>query len=177
MSLCGYNNVVITPEGYGSFLARCETSENCHNIAESLRANAESLNTRDCIPIYLEALYFYIKSLASVSNDVPGYASRHRRLCKFIDDILIQTRRFNMRFLKNILKWVLFNLKIQCLFREQDCLAKKKDLKSYSYVLNELKTMSILYNTKEFKHFNIVGIEELEGGIRRKLHENGNSYG
>lgn len=90
---------------------------------------------------------------------------------KFVDDLINKTRKMNLDAEKSIFKWVIFNLKLQCLFREVELMKNLNDYKNCRYLTAEIGILSHLFASRSFKEFNVVSIDEFESCIKRKFAE------
>ncbi|KAI5169596.1 hypothetical protein PAEPH01_0846 [Pancytospora epiphaga] len=165
----GYAKPFITAEGYGSLLRSENTCDIWTDVGDSLKINAESIHSKEAVEVYMEGLYFYLRAQAVFEGSVTEYALRQRKLYRYIDDILVQTRKYDLRGVKDILKWTLFNLKIQCLFKEREYFGLEVDSKSYNYVLGEISSLRSLYMSNSIFPFDLVKIENIETRIKQML--------
>ncbi|KAI4291725.1 hypothetical protein PAPHI01_0999 [Pancytospora philotis] len=175
-ALPAYADISVSAEGYGTLIGRDGLSGIHLDLAEALRRSAEACPGAAAVPAYLEGLYAYLRALSQPGGSAVVYAARTRQACKFLDGFLNVVRQHELRHLKDILKWVLFNLKLSCLFRERECLQAQMELKGYEYVLNELKSLQLLYSTAAAREFHVVPVKELEAAIKQRLAKNNNSY-
>lgn len=163
------DSIVINEDGYGSFLEDKKEMVSFFSAAVSLDNESKVPKLGININKFFGAIIVYIKSQSFSTEDVPMFCSKQRYIIKRIDVLVDAARRNNLHSLKNILKWVIFNLKIQCLFKEINLIPCGNESKNTNYILNEIKSLAFLFNSKNLKDYNILSIDELEEEFRKKI--------
>lgn len=165
-----YQTPKVSPEGYGSFI-NSKHEEIDPSRAEFLKNQADAIDNKSAIPIYLDSLYCYFKSTTTVlkTEDMRQYLINLRFLTKYIDHIIQQAKKFKCEREVAILEWASFNLKLIKLMSESNLLSKTVDATTYFYLLDMLKTLENYWNSKSANPTTIVRIEDMEEEMKRRL--------
>lgn len=169
-----YENPRVSPEGYGSFVpsrdASHDSSESLRARAKLLKSEADAMNSRDAVPIYLESLFCYLQVQAQIGkHDMKACLNMVKFIIKFAEHIHSQAKKHDCEKTAEALEWALFNLKLFKLVKDVDFLPKNIDTGLYCYVVDVIKGLGVYYDAKSPDSIEIVPIEKLESGIKRRI--------
>lgn len=169
LSLSNYQNPDISVEGYGTLIQGPSRAEQYFLTAESAQKALRDNDSEEAIPKYIQALYLYIRAQSASTSTNVDFLLRLKKLCKYIDEILVLARKYGLSNLKNVLKWTVFNLKLQYLFMEVNYFEKKDCPKTQEYLARELNILGMIFCSRPPGVFTLLPIHELEAEIRQRL--------
>ncbi|ELA42933.1 uncharacterized protein VICG_00248 [Vittaforma corneae ATCC 50505] len=169
-----YASPVVSPEGYGSFISARDSFhgplEPLHVQAKLLKSEADAANSKDSVQLYLESLFCYLRIQAQMSkSDMKVYLNMLKFVIKFTEHIHSQAGKYNCSQVAKALEWALFNLKLFKLIKDADFLPKNIDAGLYRYVIDVIKGLDVYYDSKSPESIEIVPIERIEEGIKKRM--------
>lgn len=165
-----YENPRISSEGYGTFMPSTDIQESVLAQAKMLKDDADRLSGKESVSKLMDSLFLYLR-IHSMSNktNLKAYLNMKKFIVKLLEHTIAQARRFDLVDHLPALEWGLFNTKLVRLFKETELLLKSPDLNSYSYVLDVLKELNVFYDRNNSNAIEIVRVEEIEEGIKKRL--------
>lgn len=165
-----YENPKITPEGYGSFITPAESPNDPLSKAKEFKSKADTLNNKESITLYLNSLFYYFKEQQRTEKeDIKTYLSMLKFVIKLTEHTIAHSKKFEEHKTASALEWALFNLKLIKLMKEADILSKIPDMQFYMYIIDTLKSMEVYRNSNKTECIELVEIEDLEDGIKKRL--------
>lgn len=164
-----FNEPSVSAEGYGSFIKPEKSGDTLFEMATHMKTEAEKVETIECISMYIESLKMFIKAQTHIKDDHKLLSARQRHISRFIDQIIVKTRKYDLKKTKSVLKWVLFNIKLQYIFGDVESVSKTKEFTAYQHILTELKNMKVLYESSAEEDYTIVELSKLEYEMTKRL--------
>lgn len=166
-----YQNPKISPEGYGSFIpAPGGILESLQQRAKLLRAEAETINTQECVPLYLDALFYTLRAQAHQNkNSIGEYLNSLKSVIKLSEIVYFQARKHGCEKVGDAMCWALFNIKLAKLIKESALLKKDPDAGTYAYIIDLLRGFNTYYDSKQGETIELVAVEDIEDGIKRRI--------
>jgi len=165
-----FENPKISQEGYGTlFPSECRI-DSLFQEADSLKAAANSVKSKESVVLLMKSLYLYLKVNSLIKeSDVKQYLNMMKIVIKHLEFTMLQAQEYNATEYFQPLEWASFNLKTIKLFKEAELLGKAQDFNFYSYVIDMLKAMNRYYLKNISHSIEIVKLEEIERGIKQRL--------
>ncbi len=165
-----FHSSKVTIQGYGSFIKKKNKLHSFESIAEGIIKESILPTKEISVSKFIKGIQIYLQALYISKDNTYDFGKNHRRIIKHIDFLLKVFREKSVVSpLKGVLKWTIFNLKLQCLFGEINILDTSNKLKILEYLMNEIKGLAFLFHSKEIENYTIVGINNFEEVFRKKL--------
>lgn len=165
-----YRHQKISQEGYGTFISSSSHDE-LWMQAEKLKAKADLLSGADSVLQHIAVLGLYMDAISKMGPTEELLMLRLTHISKFLDGVISHARRNRLDEHKKVLKWALFNIKLNLLFKQSGKLGNEEPTEGLNYLCSEIKLLEFLYNSRDIQLYEIIPLEMLMNGITTKLKE------
>lgn len=165
-----FENIKISPEGYGSFFKQDPTKHQPLLRAIHLKSKAESINNMHAIPLHLESFFAFLRVNEELnSNNLGQYLSKLKFIMKYLDSIIEFIISIDERSFLPCLEWARFNLQLYKLLKDGEFITSFNNPGLFKHTIDSIKILEEFFNKNNTDAIEITKPGLIEAGIKKRM--------